>query len=330
MSARQLHGPAAAPDAGEVLQFAHAAAVGLTDTPRWLPCQYLYDARGSALFEEITRQPEYYPTRSEARILERHAADIRDATGPVTLIELGSGSSVKTSYLLSAYAEANGEVTYVPVDVSASALEQARERIGRLHPSVRVGGIVGRYEDAFPQFQRHSPAMVAFLGSTIGNFNNGESLAFWRRLERELAPGDYFLLGADLVKDKAVLEAAYNDAAGVTASFTTNLFTRMNRELGSGVDMAQVEHVARYNEDWQRVEIFVRFNAAQTVRIEPLDLAVDIGAGEMVMVEISRKFVLADLTRYLATLGMAVREVFTDERRWFGLLLLQKGTAEPI
>jgi L-histidine N-alpha-methyltransferase len=299
------------PDPHGVLEFARAAAVGLTDIPRWLPCQYLYDARGSALFEEITRQPEYYPTRTEARILERHAPDIRDATGRVALIELGSGSSVKTSYLLSAYAEANGKVTYVPVDVSASAIEHARERIGRLHPSVRVDGIVGRYEEAFPQFHRHSPAMVVFLGSTIGNLNNG----------------DYFLLGADLVKDKAVLEAAYNDAAGVTATFTTNLFTRMNRELGAGVDLAQVEHVARYDEDWQRVEIFVRFNEAQTVRIEPLDLSVDIGAGEMVMVEISRKFVLADLTQYLATLGLAVREVFTDERSWFGLLLLQKGTA---
>ncbi len=320
-------GTDARPDPEATLEFARAAAVGLTDTPRWLPCQYLYDARGSSLFEEITRQPEYYPTRTEARILERHAPDIRDATGRVTLIELGSGSSVKTSYLLSAYAEAHGEVGYVPVDVSASALEHARERIGRLHPSVRVDGIEGRYEEAFPQFHRHSPAMVVFLGSTIGNFNNGESLAFWRRVERELVPGDYFLLGADLVKDTAVLEAAYNDSAGVTASFTTNLFTRMNRELGAGVDLAQVEHVARYNEDWQRVEIFVRFNRAQTVRIEPLDLSVDIGAGEMVMVEISRKFVLADLTRYLATLGLAVRGVFTDERRWFGLLLLQKGPA---
>jgi L-histidine N-alpha-methyltransferase len=318
---------AARPDPEATLEFARAAAVGLTDTPRWLPCQYLYDARGSGLFEEITRQPEYYPTRTEARILERHAPDIRDATGRVTLIELGSGSSVKTSYLLSAYAEAHGEVTYVPVDVSASALEHAQERIGRLHPSVRVDGIVGRYEEALPQFRRHSPAMVLFLGSTIGNFNTGESLEFWRRVERELAPGDYVLLGADLVKDKAVLEAAYNDAAGVTATFTTNLFARMNRELGAGVDLAQVEHVARYDPDWQRVEIFVRFNEAQTVRIEPLDLSVDIGAGEMVMVEISRKFVLADLTQYLATLGLAVREVFTDERRWFGLLLLQKGTA---
>ncbi len=308
-----------------MLEFARAAATGLTDTPRWLPCQYLYDAEGSALFEEITRLPEYYPTRTEARILERHAADIRDATGPVTLIELGSGSSVKTSYVLSAYAEASGAVTYVPVDVSAAALEQAQARISRLHPTVRVEGMVGRYDDVFPRFRSHSPAMVLFLGSTIGNFNHGESLAFWQRVSRELTPGDYFLLGADLVKDVSVLEAAYNDAAGITAAFTANLFARMNRELGAGIDLGHLEHVARYNEDWQRIEIFARFTKGQRVRIEPLDLDVDIGAGEMVMVEISRKFVLRDLTAYLETFGFAVRDVFTDKRGWFGLLLLQKA-----
>jgi len=312
------------PDRDAILGFARAAAVGLTDTPRWLPCQYLYDAKGSALFEEITRQPEYYPTRTEAGILERHAADIRDATGPVSLIELGSGSSVKTSHLLSAYAKAGGPVTYVPVDVSAAALERARARIGRLHPTVRVDGIVGRYDEAFPRFRRHSPAMVLFLGSTIGNFNHGESVSFWQRVSRELAPGDYFLLGADLVKDVSVLEAAYNDAAGITAAFTLNVFARMNRELGAGIDLDRLEHVARYNEDWQRVEIFARFNSKQTVRIEPLDSAVEIAAGEMVMVEISRKFLLRDLTSHLATFGFAVRQVYTDDRRWFGLLLLQK------
>ena len=308
-----------------MLEFARAAAVGLTDTPRWLPCQYLYDAQGSVLFEQITRQPEYYPTRTEARILERHAADIRDTTGRVTLIELGSGSSVKTSHVLSAYAEAFGAVTYVPVDVSAAALEQAQARISRLHPTVRVDGVVGPYDQAFARFRSHSPAMVLFLGSTIGNFNNNESLAFWRQVSRELAPGDFFLLGADLVKDVSVLEAAYNDAAGITAAFTSNLFARMNRELGAGIDLDNVEHVARYNEDWQRIEIFTRFTKAQTVLIEPLDLSVEIGAGEMVMIEISRKFVLRELTAYLATFGLVARHVFTDKRGWFGLVLLHKG-----
>ncbi len=311
-----------------MLEFARAAAVGLTDTPRWLPCQYLYDARGSGLFEEITRQPEYYPTRTEAAILERHAGEIRAATGPVSLLELGSGSSVKTSHLLSAYAEADGTVDYIPVDVSPSALDLARQRIMREHPTVRVSGIVGRYEESFTSFREHSPLMVLFLGSTIGNFNHGESQAFWRRVSDALTPGDYFLLGVDLVKEKGVLEAAYNDAAGVTAAFTNNLFARMNRELDAGIDLDQVEHVARYNEDWQRIEIFGRFRTAQSVRIAPLDLAVDIPAGDMVMIEISRKFVLDDAKRYLACFGLVTQRVLTDEREWFGLLLLCKEGRE--
>lgn len=315
-------GPAVPSDA--VLEFARAAAIGLTDTPRWLPCQYLYDARGSELFDRITEQPEYYPTNAEAEILQRHADDICGRTGPVTLIELGSGSSIKTGLLLSAYSRVAGSVQYVPVDVSASALEGARERIEREHPAVEVASIVGRYEEAFPLLRRYSPAMVMFLGSTIGNFNNGESLAFWRRVAQDLSSGDHFLLGVDLVKEPAVLNAAYNDAAGVTAQFTLNLFARMNRELNAGVDVSRLEHVARYNPDWQRVEIFIRFNSDQTVRIEPLGQEVPIAAGEQVMIEISRKFVLDDLAAYLRSFGLETRETYTDERNWFGVLLLRK------
>ncbi len=304
------------------MEFARAAAIGLTDTPRWLPCQYLYDARGSELFEEITRQPEYYPTRVEAGILKRHAPDVSAATGPATLIELGSGNSLKTDYLLDAYGDR--PVTYVPVDVSAAALAEATQRIEREHPDVRVRQIVGRYEEAFPAFRRYSPSLVMFLGSTIGNFNHGESLGFWRRVSDALSPGDHFLLGVDLVKDTAVLEAAYNDAAGVTDQFTKNLFVRMNRELGSGIDVQQVEHVARYNAEWQRIEIFARFRQAQTVRIAPLDKEIVIGAGELIMTEISRKFVLHDLRSYLSNFGLCEVRVFTDEQEWFGVLLLRR------
>ncbi|NIM49496.1 MAG: L-histidine N(alpha)-methyltransferase [Gemmatimonadales bacterium] len=306
-------------------EFARAAAIGLTDTPRWLPCRYLYDAEGSALFDKITEQPEYYPTRTEAAILERAATEIRGATGPVTLIELGSGSSIKTSYLLSAYTGANGTVSYVPVDVSHAALRSAGERIAEEHPQVDVVGIHGRYEDAFPLLRQHSPCMVLFLGSTVGNFNHVESLVFWQRLARHLPRDDYVLLGVDLVKDKSVLEKAYNDAAGVTRAFTKNLLARMNRELGSGIDLDQVEHVALYSEAWQRVEVYVRFRTAQTVHIKPLATTVEIGAGERVMTEISRKFVLDDVTKYLSHFGLHVRRVYTDDRHWFGVLLLQRS-----
>jgi L-histidine N-alpha-methyltransferase len=296
---------------------------GLTDAPRWLPCQYLYDARGSGLFEQITAQPEYYPTRTEAAILERHAGDIRRRTGPVTLIELGSGSSVKTGHLLSAYAE-GGPMTYVPVDVSATAIEGAAARIARQHRTVTVAGIVGPYQAAFPIIGEHSPCLVLFLGSTVGNFSTYESLGFWSLLSKSLRGGDHVLLGVDLVKDEAVLNAAYNDAAGVTAEFTKNIFVRMNRELGAGVDVGALEHVARYNAAWQRMEIFTRFREGQTIHVAPLDASIEIGAGELVMVEISRKFVLTDLIRYLRTFGLEASEVYTDERQWFAEVLLRK------
>jgi L-histidine N-alpha-methyltransferase len=312
----------------EVLEFARAVGIGLSDTPRWLPCRFLYDARGSELFERITEQPEYYPTRTEAAILERSARRIRDLTGPLTLIELGSGSSVKTDHLLREYARDGEPVHYVAVDVSDSILRSARATIRRRHPSVRVTPVVGTYGEAFPLFGRHSPSMALFLGSTIGNFNQTESAWFWEKVTRHMLAGDYFLLGVDLVKDQGVLEAAYNDAAGVTAEFTRNLFVRMNRELGAGVDVDAIEHVARYNAAWRRIEIFARFPTPQTVHVRPLERRHRIRAGEQIMVEISRKFVLRDLTEFVRYFAFHVRAVFTDDRGWFAVVLLQKGQDE--
>ena len=293
--------------------------------PRWLPSRFLYDARGSALFDAICELPEYYPTRTESAILAEHAASVADITGPVTLLELGSGSAVKTDHLLRAYAARAGRVDYVSVDVSEAALADAAERIVTQHPAVRVTGVVGRYEEAFRLFGRYSPLRVLFLGSPIGNRNHAESVVFWERVARHLAPGDFFLLGVDLVKDAAVLERAYNDAAGVSAEFTKNVFRRMNDELGAGLDLDAIEHVARYNAAWQRIEISARFHAAQTVRIAPLEMEVGIAAGEMVMTEVSRKFDVERLQGYLACFGLTTRAVYTDSRRWFGVLLLQRG-----
>lgn len=243
----------------------------------------------------------------------------------MTLVELGAGSAIKTNHLLAAYAARHGGSKYVPVDVSDAALQEAKRRIEKRHPSVHVRDILGTYEDAFPLLRHHSPCMALFLGSSIGNFSHAESLAFWSRMANHLAPGDYFLLGVDLVKDVERLDAAYNDAAGVTAQFTRNLFARMNRELGSGIDLSAVEHVARYNTRWQRIEIFARFRAPQTIRVEPLRLDFAVAADDRIMTEISRKFLLDDLRIYARCLGFDVQHAFTDERRWFALVLFQKG-----
>jgi len=193
---------------------------------------------------------------------------------------------------------------------------------------LEVNGGIGRYEDSFSLFSDHSPLMVLFLGSTIGNFNQDESLRFWKRVASSLQIGDYFLLGADLVKERAVLETAYNDAAGVTARFTKNLFARMNRELDAAWDLDAIEHIARFNERWQRIEIHARFLRSQTATINPPGIEVTLGAGDEVLVEISRKFVLSDLVQYVKNFGFTVCKTFTDERNWFSLLLLRRVPGE--
>lgn len=307
-------------------EFAESVARGLTDSPPWLHCKYFYDEHGSHLFEEISRQPEYYLTRTEDAILAEHAGAIRDLTGPVTLIELGSGSSAKTDRLLEAYAAGGREVLYVPVDVSEAALTWAHDDITARRPTVTVTGIAGTYESAFPLFERFSPSMVVFLGSTIGNFNAQEADAFWQRVQEALRPGDYFLLGVDLVKDKGILDAAYNDAAGRTAAFTKNLFARINRDLGADVNLRRLQHVASFNPELNRIETFVRFLADQDVYLEPLDQTISVAAGTMVMTEISRKFHLPQLQENLQLYGLDTRRVFTDPKEWFAVVLLQRRT----
>jgi len=219
-------------------------------------------------------------------------------------------------------------VRYVPVDVSASILEIAAERIEETFPSVNVAGVHGQYEQAFPLLAEFAPTMLLFLGSTIGNMSHSESLSFWRRVSAAMPHGSYVLLGVDLVKHPAVLEAAYNDAAGVTARFTKNLFVRMNRELGSTIDVDAVEHVARWNDAWQRVEISACFTRTQTVHVRPLHRQFVIEAGEQVMTEISRKFVLPSLESYLRCFGLDLEHTATDDEGLFAVLLLRKGNQD--
>lgn len=305
--------------------FAEAVATGLEGDLKTLPCRYLYDARGSALFEEICKQPEYYPTRTEAKILKDRAPEIAEITGPVHIAELGSGTSVKTRHILQAYLEQEEAPHYIPVDVSAAAMKEATQTIKRELPGVKVTGIVGTYEKAFSLFPELSPLMVMFLGGTIGNFGEGEAPPFLKRLANHLQEEDFFLLGADLEKDREILEAAYNDAAGVTAEFTLNLFERMNRELDAGIDLSAVEHEARYNPNKSRIEVYARFLEEQEIYIAPLEEAVRIGAGERVRTEISRKFRLDELDELLRRCGFRIRRVFTDERKWFALLLTERN-----
>jgi L-histidine Nalpha-methyltransferase len=307
-----------------ILDFAQATVAGLAKSPRSLECRFLYDARGSALFERITRQPEYYLTRTEAAILRSQARAIREVTGPTSLAELGSGSSVKTGFLLRAWLARVPTLRYIPIDVSMRALRGARRAISGSLPAVQVIAVHADYHQALPLFRQASPVMVIFIGSSLGNLGPQEMDSFFSSLALALSSEDYFLLGIDLVKEATLIEAAYNDAAGITARFTKNLFARMNRELGSDLDLSVIEHVASYHSGLEQVEICARFAKKQTIQVEQMGKSFAIDAGEMIQVEISRKFRLNDFIRYTGRFGFSADAVFTDEKNWFALLLLRR------
>ena len=307
-----------------IQSFAESVCEGLEKHPRQLECRFLYDAIGSGLYEKICSQPEYYPTRTEAEILQQYAAEISRETGSCHLIELGSGSSVKTDYLLSAYQDSYENVCYTPIDISASALRLAGKAIIDKRPAVQVVGIHGTYTDSFQLFSCASPSLVIFLGSTLGNFNDDEEHEFWQEITKNMKTGDYFLLGVDLIKDIETLEAAYNDAAGVTAAFTKNYFARMNRELNSSLDLDHIKHIAFFNQDKSQMEIYVEFTSPQTIHIGPLQESFSVEKGERIQIEISRKFQLHGVSNFLKSYGLETVKTFTDKQNWFGLLLLEK------
>ncbi|MCL4473180.1 MAG: L-histidine N(alpha)-methyltransferase [Actinobacteria bacterium] len=307
-----------------VNQFALMVVRGLSDQPRRLDSRYLYDANGSFIFERICEQPEYYLTRTEAGILADAAAGIARHTGHVTLIELGSGSSIKTRLLLDAYCERYGSVKYAPVDISKSILEEAEADICAAHPAVEVHSLHGDFEQAFPLLGTLSPSMLLFLGSTIGNLDSHEAALFWDRVSLSLSSGDFCLLGVDINENAGSLHSAYNDAAGFSEAFTRNIFIRMNRELGASLDPDLIDHVAHYDRKWRRVEIFAHFLEEQEIAIEPLGSTFRIGAGEYILTEVSRKFRLEQMVPYLGTFGLETQRIFTDSGKRFAVLLLRR------
>jgi L-histidine N-alpha-methyltransferase len=302
------------------------AAVGLTATPKSLPPKWFYDARGSALFEEITRLPEYYPTRAERAVLAARADEIAARTGAKTLIELGSGSSDKTRLLLDAL-RAHGTLgAFVPLDVSESALRQSVAAITAEYPALQVHGVVGDFTRHLRFLPRGGTRMVAFLGGTIGNLLPAPRARLLADLRDLLEPGEWLLLGADLVKDPAVLVPAYDDAQGVTAEFNRNVLHVLNRQLRADFDPTAFDHVARWDPVNEWIEMRLRADRPMTVRLPELDETIEFDAGEELLTEVSAKFRRDGLAAELAAAGFALRDWWTDPAGLFSLSLSQ---AEP-
>jgi L-histidine N-alpha-methyltransferase len=291
---------------------------GLTHTPKTLPPKWFYDAHGSELFEQITELPEYYPTRAEREILVARSGEIAAATGARTLVELGSGSSEKTAYLLDAL---TGLHTYVPVDVSESALTQAGHAIIGRRPELSVHALIADFTAGLTLPGTPGPRLLAFLGGTIGNLLPVERAAFLSSVRSLLSPGDALLLGTDLVKDEEVLVRAYDDAAGVTAAFNKNVLTVVNRELGADFDPGAFDHVALWDAGNEWIEMRLRSRTEQTVKVPALDLAVDFAAGEELYTEISAKFRKEGVRGELAAAGLELAHWWTDSEGRFALSL---------
>ena len=312
-------------EAGERAAFAHAVINGLAQNAKSLPCRYFYDARGSALFEDITRLPEYYPTRTETAILTDHAAQLGAGSDGAVLIEFGSGSSIKTELLL---AKMPNLAAYVPLDVSESALAEATERLSRRFAHLRILPNVADFDTGptLPPDLLNAPRIGFFPGSTIGNFEPAEARALLARMRSILGQQSRLIVGADLVKDARTLVAAYDDATGVTAAFNLNLLARINRELGCNFDLDAFAHEAIYDPVRARIEMRLISTCAQIVTLDgegfyrPRFFAFQ--RGERIHTENSHKFTLQGFQKLAEASGWQVNSLLSDANAWFGVFEL--------
>ncbi len=297
---------------------------GLLTTPRRLPPKYFYDEIGSQLFDRICTTPEYYPTRTEAKLLATYAERIIALTSPRHIFELGSGTSRKTWHLFDALGTRQARMTYWPFDVCAQIVQQAAGELAERYPHLQVNGLVGDYHAGLGGLPAPEGArLFVFLGGTIGNFTHDEAVDFLRELRHLMRPGDWLLLGADRVKEAKVLEAAYNDQDGMTAAFNLNLLNVLNRELGADFEPAAFRHRAIYNPEAARIEMYLIADTPQRVHLAQLETDLVLTAGERILTEISRKFTLAALTALLAEAGLTMSEHFAPDNDYYSLILGQ-------
>ena len=297
---------------------------GLQQTPKSLPPKWFYDSLGSHLFDQITRLPEYYPTRAEAEILRARSAEVAAASEADTLVELGSGTSEKTRLLLDALRERGSLRKFVPFDVDAGILSTAAAAIQREYVGVEINAVCGDFEEHLSEIPTGGRRLFVFLGSTIGNLTPGPRAQFLSSLSAQMRPGDSLLLGTDLVKDTGRLVRAYDDSAGVTAAFNRNVLAVINRRLDADFDVEAYQHVARWNAGEERIEMWLRASRRQRVRVDALDLTVDFEAGEEMLTEVSCKFRPDGVSAELAGVGLRPTRWWTDVAGDFGLSLAVK------
>jgi dimethylhistidine N-methyltransferase len=309
-------------------EFAADVAAGLCAKPKHLSCRYFYDSEGSRLFAAICELPEYYLTRAETEILQRHAGEIASLfQDDLTVIELGSGSATKTRLLLKALLLAGRQVRYVPIDICRPVLEESGAELLRRFPALEIVACAAEYHEGLRHLQSESgrPRLILWLGSNIGNFTPTEAISFLRRIGETMTPADRMLVGVDLRKDRSVLEAAYDDAAGVTAAFNLNLLARINHELNGNFDLSAFQHRAIYNEELGRIEMYLVSRRVQKVTIGRIGLTVSFAAGETIHTESSYKYTLAGINAVAAAAGLDDLCFWQDEAGRFSLHMLAGG-----
>lgn len=309
------------PQDGALAGMEEVVREGLSCPFKELPPKYFYDERGSELFERITELPEYYPTRCEREILSAHSPEIIAAAEPRTLIELGSGAASKSRVLLDAMREAGSLESYVPVDISEQITRRVAVELVGEYPGLSVKGIVCDYETHLERVPRPEGALIAFLGGTIGNFRPAARRSFLARIATLMYPGDRFLLGTDLVKDVATVEAAYNDSLGVTAEFNKNVLHVLNRELGANFDLDAFEHIAFWDAENEWIDIRLRALTEQFVDLRTLDMRAHFARNEEMRTEISTKFTRERIEDSYAHAGLELTDWWTDDAGLYALSL---------
>jgi L-histidine N-alpha-methyltransferase len=307
-------------------EFGRDVAAGLTATPKRLDCRYFYDAEGSALFDAICELPEYYLTRAETAILRSHAGDIAACfSGDVTLVELGSGSAAKTRLLLEAFLRSRSQLRYVPIDICRPVLEASAAKLLHEFPGLEITAAAAEYHQGLQQLRAEAdrPKLILWLGSNIGNFDRPDAARFLSQVRATMTAADRLLIGVDLRKDKTILEAAYDDAAGVTAAFNLNLLARINRELDANFDLHAFRHCAIYEEAAGRIEMYLVSTRAQRVRIGRLGLGIAFSEGEMVHTENSYKYSPAEIADLGAAAELVIEHSYSDAEGRFCLCLLR-------